>query len=129
MEIFFQDPNEIPLPPEAVRLVDLRADPQPGGKRLKVHLEITPFQKRPSAELTLTDPAGEQVAQASILETMARKLELNLHLRYASPAGKYTLTATLYYQTPPSQGEDGSLIPPGEPIIVDRRSLSILIET
>jgi hypothetical protein len=115
MEFFLIDPNIERLPPTDTRLLDLRGDPYPDGKRLRVALEITPFLKRPSIELTLTDPSGEQAALASVIEPMAWKLELTLHNRIPDPvAGTYNLTATLTY---PDLGE------------VDRRSLSILFPT
>ena len=50
MDMFFADPNDPPLPPEEVRLRELRAEPWPDVLRVKVFLELTPFQKRPSAE-------------------------------------------------------------------------------
>lgn len=126
MEIFFQNPNEVPLPPEEVRLRSLHAEPWSDGRRVKIYLEIEPFQKRPSAELSIVNAAGESVAQASILETMARKLELNLHLRQAEPGEEYTLLAVLYYQKLPNADQDPIELP-AERLIVDRKQVSFKI--
>ena len=100
MDIFFQDPTEIPLPPGEVRIRELKAHPLPDGKRIRVFLEIDPFQKRPSAELTLSDPQGKQVASVSIVESMTRRIELTMHLPHPMPESLLTLTASLFYLAP-----------------------------
>ncbi len=97
MEIFFRDPNEVPLPPEEVRIRELRADPFPDGQRVRVYLETEPFQKRPSADLVITDETGQEVAAVSIIESMLRKMELTMHLRRGKTTGKFTLHADLFY--------------------------------
>jgi hypothetical protein len=122
MDPFFLDPNVERLPPEATRLLDLRAEPYPDGRRVRVGLELTPFQKRPDIELTLTDPDGQPAASASVIEPMGWRLELTLHLAHRTPhtapdmlhpaPGTFLLTASLSY---PGLDE------------VDRRTVSIEI--
>jgi hypothetical protein len=129
MDLFFADPNEIPLPPEEVRLRELRVEPWPDGRRVKVSLEIEPFQKRPSADLVVSNAAGEEVAGANILETFSRKLEVNLHLREANPAGEYRLAVVLYYQKLDAYGEEGGPEKLPEPLVVDRRQITFAIPT
>jgi len=103
MEFFINDPNIERYPPAEVHLLDLHADSDPDGKRLRVTLELTPFQQRPIIELDLTDSTGNKVASASIIEPLGWKLELTLHIRKAGPTyGKYTLAASLSY---PDLGE------------------------
>ncbi len=126
MEFFLNDPNIERLPPESTRLLDLRADPYPDGRRLRVSLELTPFLQRPEIELSLTTPSGQICASATIIEPMGCKLDLTLHIRALSGAtrgsaveglnlepGSFTLTALLTY---PDLGE------------VDRRTISIEIQ-
>ncbi len=84
MESFFGGPEVERLPPAETRLVELRAQPDPDGKRLRVYLELTPFLKRPNIELLLTDQQGLEVSSASIIEPMGWKLELTLHIRKAT---------------------------------------------
>jgi hypothetical protein len=127
MDIFFRDPNEIPLPPEEVRLHELKAEPWPDGRRVKIYLEVDPFQKRPSADLFISNAAGEEVAYANILETISRKMEINMHLREASPGGEYTVRAVVYYQKLPTASEESGFQEPGEPLIVDRGQTSFTI--
>jgi len=111
MEFFINDPNILRYPPADVRLLDLRADADPEKKRLRVALDLTPFQQRPNIELNLTDSEGNEAASASIIEPVGWKLELTLHIRKIGPSdGKYTLAASLSY---PELGE------------IDRRTLII----
>jgi hypothetical protein len=103
MEFFINDPNIPRLPPTQTRLLELRAAPDPDGKRLRIALDLTPFQKRPYIELTLTDVNGEEVASTSIVEPVGWKLELTLHIRKSGPtAGSYDLAARISY---PDLGE------------------------
>jgi hypothetical protein len=115
MEFFLSDSSIVRYPPSEIHLLDLRANPDADSKRLRVFLELTPFQHRPNLELELIDFTGLKVASASIIEPVGWKLELNLHIRKAGPAnGKYTLNASLSY---PELGE------------IDRRSLIIEVPT
>jgi hypothetical protein len=106
MDIFFTDPTEVPLPPSEVRIRELRADLLPDGARLRVYLEVDPFQKRPNADLTLLDRDGQELSSVSIIESMTRKMELVMHLRGAA-AGPCTLQALLYYATLPEPAKPG----------------------
>lgn len=103
MEFFINDPNIVRYPPAEIHLLDMRANPASDGKRLRVALDLTPFQQRPIIELNLTDSSGDNVASASIIEPVGWKLELTLHIRKTGLTnGKYTLSASLSY---PELGE------------------------
>lgn len=94
---FFDSVEASPLPPEEVRLTSLSAEPYPEGGRVRVALEMTPFQIRPWLELVVADSHGEEVATADIIEPLNYKIELTMHIRRAEPAGRYKLIARLYY--------------------------------
>jgi hypothetical protein len=108
-----------------VRLRNLRAEPWPDGRHVKILLELTPFLKLPSAEVFLLGPDGSEAARTSILETINRKMELNLHLKPGSPSGDYTLHVTVYYQKLPLAEQPDAPIP--EPLIVDSNQYSFNI--
>lgn len=97
MDIFFQDPDEIPLPPDEVRIQRLQVTPWPDGRRVRVYLEVNPFQKSPSADLMILNAQGRVDAQVSILESMTRKMEVNMHLKQVEIGGTYRLRAMVYY--------------------------------
>jgi hypothetical protein len=99
MDIFFADPTEVPLPPDEVRIRELHAEPWPDGRRVRVYLEIDPFQKRPNADLVIRDEQGDERAHTHIIESMDRKIEATLHLRGALNNTRFSVHATLYYAT------------------------------
>lgn len=98
MDLFFLDPDEVPLPPNEVRIRELNAEPWPDGKRVRISIEVDPFQKRPNIDILITNQLGKPVAVASIIESMTKKMEITMHLRGAPLAGHYHVRAELYYQ-------------------------------
>jgi hypothetical protein len=96
MEFFFPEDNLTRAVPEETRISSLAATPYPDGYRLRVNIEITPFQKRPYIEVTLTDAQGSEVASTNIVEPMSWKLEFTMHIR-GELRNPYTLNARLYY--------------------------------
>ena len=119
MSIFLQDPDEIRLPPEEVRLCDLQVTPQSNGRQVKLYLELTPFMKRPNVEVTITSTSGRIVAHSSILEIMLRKLEFTMHLRQPEPGSEYTIESVVYYQTLPEPSDTPMDVPLPQPMVVD----------
>jgi hypothetical protein len=125
MDIFFADPSEVPLPPDEVRIQVIKVEPWPDGQRVRVYLEVDPFQKRPSAEIEVENQAGQTVASVSVIETMDRKMEFNLHLREKQSRGAYQLSAVLYYTE--SEETEGDEVPPQKIIQVDQKRVTFEI--
>jgi hypothetical protein len=121
VDIFFQDPSEIPLPAEEVRIQALRAEARPDGQRVKIYLEVDPFQKRPSAEVRISNEQGAELASATIIESMVRKMEFTMHLRPPNPAGLCKVSVALFYSKT-AEANPESATGPGKPeiLIVDR---------
>jgi len=101
MEFFLPEDHLTRAAPKETRITHLGARPYPDGCRLRVNLEITPFQKRPHLELSVIDSEGEEVASASIVEPMNWKLEFTMHIR-GELSNPYTLTASLFYPDGPT---------------------------
>lgn len=101
MEFFFPEDNLERALPHETHITTLTAQPYPDGHRLRVNLQITPFQKRPHIEITLTNGAGDEVASTSIVEPLSWNLEFTMHLR-GQLHNPYTLHARLYYPEGPS---------------------------
>jgi hypothetical protein len=101
MEFFFPEDNLTRAVPEETKINLLSAQPYPDGRRLRVNLEVTPFQKRPYIEVILNDVNGDEVASTSIVEPMSWKLEFTMHIR-GELKNPYTLNARLYYPEGPS---------------------------
>ena len=125
MDIFFQDPSAIPLPPNEVRIKELRAELWPDNRRVRITLEVTPFQRRPNGEVSITNPQGEEVASASIIESIVPRLEFTMHLRGENPAGEYRVSATIFYAVEAESQEAPSA--EQERMVVDMASVSFTI--
>ncbi len=89
------------MTPEETRITSLSAEPYPDGYRLRVNLEMTPFQKRPHLEVTLKDANGDEIASSSIVEPMSWKIEFTMHIR-GELNNPYTLQASLFYPDGPA---------------------------
>ena len=101
MDFFFPEDSLNRMTPEETKILSLSAEPYPDGYRLRVNIEITPFQKRPHVEATLTDADGEEIASTSVIEPMSWKLEFTMHIR-GELNNPYTLEARLFYPDGPA---------------------------
>lgn len=134
MDLFFQDPTEVPLPPEEVRIRKLLVEPWPDGKRVRVYLELTPFQKQPNGEISILNNDGEEVATISFIETINPKMQFTMHLRNSETTGNYSVSALVFYSKltdsiallKENQDQE-SLTLPDEIMVVDQRILEFTI--
>ena len=101
MDFFFPEDSLNRMTPEETKILSLSAEPYPDGYRLRVNIEITPFQKRPHVEAMLTGADGEEIASTSVIEPMTWKLEFTMHIR-GELNNPYTLEATLFYPDGPA---------------------------
>ena len=93
---FFQkDPNA--LPPAEVRLTDVQVEPWPDGRRVRVLLQLTPFQQNPNIETWIAYPGGVEVARSRIIENAEIRLVFTLHIRASYVSGPYDLHVQLSY--------------------------------
>jgi hypothetical protein len=91
-------PPEDGLPPQEVRIQGLRAEPwSEDGRRLRVHLDVTPFLERPDIEVTISNANGEAVSNISIIESIDMHMAFTMHLRGPLVKGALTLSASLSY--------------------------------
>ncbi|MCS6870453.1 MAG: hypothetical protein NZ571_03250 [Anaerolineae bacterium] len=99
MNIQFVEPNQVPQPRDKVRIERFEVKPYPDGWRIKLNVDVTPFQERPSLELrVLRLPEERVIAELTIIETMHRQMEFTVHVRgVSSPNGDYIAQADLYY--------------------------------
>lgn len=97
MDIFFADPDDVPVPPEEMQIRSLEVDPYPDARRVAIRFSITPFQKRPNVEIKVRDEAGTTVAEVSIVETTDPTMEFTIHLRNPETAGRYAVHMRVFY--------------------------------
>jgi hypothetical protein len=103
LEFFFPELSEdganVPVPPAEMRFLELRAEPviDDGPLRVRVYVEVTPFQKRPFIEVVLAGQKGQEIATASVIEPLQRKNVFTMHIRGGQQRGKFSLHARMYY--------------------------------
>lgn len=96
------EPPEDGLPPGEVRVTELRIEPWPDGRRLKVFVTVTPFLERPNVTALIQDDSGQEVASTTIVETIDFHMVFTMHLRTPETSGAFLLTVGLAY---PDLGE------------------------
>jgi len=102
LEFFFPEDNLNRATPEETDITSLSVEPYPDGRRLHVHIEMTPFQKRPHLDIVIRNGDGTEVAAANVVEPMNWKIEFTMHLR-GELKSPYTLEAKLFYPDGPSK--------------------------
>jgi hypothetical protein len=101
MDFFFPEDTLNRMTPEETCITAFSAEPYPDGYRLRVNIEMTPFQKRPHLEVELINADGDEVAATSIVEPMSWKIEFTMHIR-GELKNPYTLYARLFYPDGPA---------------------------
>jgi len=97
MDIFFTNPDDVPLPPDKMEIRELSAVPFEDGKRVSVEFEITPFQQRPNLEITVFNQESRIVSSLSVVEAIENKMTFTLHLKEPKPTGHYQVAMELFY--------------------------------
>jgi len=97
MEISFRAPGQMPLPPAETRVQSLQVAPWPDGRRVRVQVEITPFQQRPNLHIQIADAQGFEVASLVATQILQARMEFTLHLRQPETQGHYSVAAYLAY--------------------------------
>lgn len=85
-------------PPQEVRILELRAEPWPDhSRRVRIHLQLTPFLERPDLEVIISELDGEKIASIDIIETLENRMTFTMHLKGDTAIGRFTLLAKLSY--------------------------------
>jgi len=98
MFIQIEDSEDAPVPPEDVRIQSVHIDPYPDGKRIRVALELTPFQIPLDLDVIVLDQDGEESASMSIIGAATPKLNFTAHLRGDRLSLTYQLLTRLSYE-------------------------------
>lgn len=98
MFIQIEDSEDAPVPPEEVRIQSVHIDPYPDGKRIRVALELTPFQIPPDLDVIVLDQDGEESVSMSIIGVTTPKLNFTAHLRGNHQSLTFHVSARLIYE-------------------------------
>lgn len=100
MDIPLFPTDQVPRPADEIRIEQIDITPYPDRFRVRIHIRVTPFLERPNLLLVARNKDNVIVSELNIIETMHADMEFTLHIRNVKePAGEYTLTADLFYQT------------------------------
>jgi hypothetical protein len=92
------DPPEDACQPADVRFQEVKVEPWPGGKKIRVHVTLTPFVKRPDLSASVRDEQDNEVCSADIIQTMDDRMVFTLHLRGELPSRHFTLRINVSYE-------------------------------
>lgn len=95
---FYDDPVGGGYSRDKVRFNQLGLFVYEDGRRIAVGFDITPFQERPSIEISVINSNGVGVANLTVIEAFESQFNLTMHLRDPEPVNPYTIEAILYYQ-------------------------------
>lgn len=98
MDIEFIDSDEIPVPPEEVKFREVEAELLADRRRVRLTINLTPFQEPPDIEISAVNPAGHKAAETTIIGAPAKRMSLTLHLRDEGVEGAYRFLFVLGYQ-------------------------------
>ncbi len=98
MELPLVESSETPVPPEEMRIRSVDVHPYSDGRRLRISLELTPFQVSPDIDVVAKDVHGDELASASIIGAIANHMSLTLHLRKELVSNQGHLQVVLKYQ-------------------------------
>ncbi len=100
VNFFDSNGNHTPQPKENVRIEEIIATPYPDRFRVRLDIKVTPFQERPNLIIVMHDENERVIAELNVIATMHAQMEFTLHIRGVDdPAGTYTITAELFYET------------------------------
>jgi hypothetical protein len=115
MDIPIFPTDKVPQPKDSIRIEAVEIVPYPDRFRIFINIKVTPFLERPNLLLVAHGEEDRIVSELNIIETMHHDMEFTMHLRNVTePAGVYTLTADLFYETrnPPQDRVIESFIVP-----------------
>ncbi len=98
MELPVVNPSEGDLPPEEVRIRTVSIDVQADRRRVRISIELTPFQSPPDLAVMITDRDRRELVSTNIIGAMNSKLSFTMHLPELRPSSDCMLHAAVEYQ-------------------------------
>ena len=129
MDIFFSDPDEIPLPPDEIRFRNIQVYPIDDSNKIKIFIEIDPFRKKPNIDLVVFNNRREIATSVNIIESIQRKMEIIAHLKRNTADIEFNLEATLYYSEIEDEKNNNGKISRFIDSIVDKKEIPFNLQT
>jgi len=103
MEFNLTPVNPNGRPRDEVRITSISALPYGDGRRVHLHIVLTPFQERPTLHVQVISPSGLVAGSLSVIESDALDLELTVHVRGEIEPGLHRVQAVLQFGEDPPQ--------------------------
>jgi hypothetical protein len=98
MELPVVNPSEEALPPEEVRIRTVSFAVQADRRRVRISMELTPFQSPPDVAVVITDDDGVELVSTNIIGATNSRLAFTMHLPELEPSGQCLFRAAVEYQ-------------------------------
>ena len=106
MGYFDLNPEVKRFPPDQTSILNLTVEPLSDLTRIRILIEITPFEQPPTIELILYDFSGQVVASTLIVEPPFWRHDLIMHLKDPEISKlEYKLVAQIIYPDQPIRGQ------------------------
>jgi hypothetical protein len=94
-----QDPidQEVSKPTETIHFEEFRVEPWLDGRRVRVHVTLSPFTVRPNLEAAIFNADEIELQRVHIIENTDVRLVFTMHLLGAQIPGKFLLHAQVYF--------------------------------
>jgi hypothetical protein len=103
MEFNLTPVNPNGRPRDEVRITSICALPYGDGRRIHLHVVLTPFQERPTLHVQVFGPSGRVAGSLSVIESDAHDIELTVHVRGEIEPGLHRVQAVLQFGEDPPQ--------------------------
>jgi len=83
---------------EVVHFDDVHIEPWPDGRRVRIHITLSPFSRHPNLEAALLSNSGEEISRLHIIETPENKIVFTMHLRGIELPATLTLQTRVFFE-------------------------------
>jgi hypothetical protein len=98
MQLPTVDSSEDALPPEEVRIRSVSTRVYEDRRRVRVSLELTPFQTPPDILVVIRDREGKELASTNIIGAMSTQIEFTIHLPGADTSSDCAIFVAVEYR-------------------------------
>jgi len=94
----FSNPSTSSTNEDQIKIKAFIAEPYPDGRRVKIKLLLSSFQRGPDAEIKISDQDNLQLASVNIVSIFSQENEITLHIpgNHNKP-GSYNASVEVFY--------------------------------
>jgi hypothetical protein len=94
----FSNPSPSPTDEDEIKIKTFIAEPYPDGRRVKIKLLLSSFQRGPDAVIKISDQDDLQLASVNIVSIFSQENEITIHIpgNHKKP-GSYNAAVEVFY--------------------------------